>query len=55
MRTRVIVLTSCVCLEFAAFISRLYCITVYFSFVDFDKKPSLLRKNAFYGFVVYSR
>ena len=50
----------CVCLEFAAFNSRLYIkyvIPVYFSFVlNFDKKPLLSRKSVFHGyFVVYSR
>ena len=56
----------CVCLEFAAFNSRLYIkydIPVTFrpffldlNFVDFDKKPSLSRKSVFHGyFVVYSR
>ena len=68
MRTRVTVITLCVCvcLEFAAFNSRLYIkydIPFYFSavflgfkFVDFDKKPSLSRKSVFHSyFVVYSR
>ena len=66
MRTRVIVLTLCVCvcLEFAAFNSRLYIkydIPVYFSpfffvlnFVDFDKKPSLSRFSRLFC-IVYSR
>ena len=52
-----------VCLEFAAFNSRLYIkydVPVYFSpvvlVINFDKKLSLLRKSVSYGyFVVYSR